>query len=124
MRIKTHFFQCSYERRKQFGESWKDKIQNDLTTMFLTRFDKEKPLWLNGFDLKDLKNREGFGEGREPLPELQGEFGGNATPADGPRQKIPYIFSSDHVRGQGAEVGAMGICDQREAETRGPPEAP
>ena len=32
-----------------------------------------------------LKNREGFGKGREPLPELQGGFGG-------PRQKVPYIF--------------------------------
>ena len=42
-----------------------------------------------------LKHREGFGEGREPLPELQGGSGGaQPPPRDGPRRKIPYISSS------------------------------
>ena len=34
-----------------------------------------------------LKNREGFGERREPLPELQGEFGGGADPPKAPDGK-------------------------------------
>ena len=50
------------------------------------------PLFSICFLLNLNKNREGFGDGREPLPELQGGFGGGAAPPDGPRRKIPYIF--------------------------------
>ena len=39
-----------YERRKKFGKSWMSEIQNHYTTRFLARFEREKALWLNGFN--------------------------------------------------------------------------
>ena len=73
--------------------SWKGKNQNRLTTMFLAIFDKEKPLWSNGFDffLFINKNREGFGEGWEPLPELKEGSGGEQRSQTAPVRKNPYM---------------------------------
>ena len=44
----SHHFHMSDGKK---CKSWKDKIQNRLTTMFLARFEREKPLWLNGFEV-------------------------------------------------------------------------
>ena len=59
----------------------------------LARFEKEKQMLLNLFNLffNYLKNREGVGERREPLTELPGGLGGGAAPPKNPRQKN-FIF--------------------------------
>ena len=40
-----------YMSHRRNGKSWKDKIQKRSTTSCLGGFERETPLWLNGFDL-------------------------------------------------------------------------
>ena len=53
-----------------------------------------------------FKNREVFGEGRGPLPEQQGGFGGGAAPPTAPDTKF-IIFPFQNPSGERANEGKI-----------------